>query len=47
MIKTKSSKDDKWQKNERSKSQQHPKVTFDILMNKYKKGRADIREREN
>jgi hypothetical protein len=31
----------------RDKPQQHPNVTFDILMAKYKEGRADIMEHEN
>jgi hypothetical protein len=39
MIKPKSLKDGQWQKNKRSKSQQRPKATFDILMAKYKEGR--------
>jgi hypothetical protein len=47
MIKTKSPKDSQWKENENSKSQQHPKATFDIVMTKYKEGRADIRERDN
>jgi hypothetical protein len=47
MIKPKSPKDDQRQKNKRSKPQQRPKVTFDILMAMYKEGRADVREREN
>jgi hypothetical protein len=47
MIKLKSLKDGQWQKNERSKPQQRPKAIFDILMDKYKKGRADIREHKN
>jgi hypothetical protein len=47
MIKPKSPKDGQWKKNERSKSQSHPKATFDILMAKYKEGRADIKECEN
>jgi hypothetical protein len=47
MIKLKSLKDVQWQKNERSKPQQRPKAIFDILMDKYKKGRADIREHKN
>jgi hypothetical protein len=37
----------KWQKNKRNKPQQNPKAIFDILLAKYKKGRADIREHEN
>jgi hypothetical protein len=47
MIKPKSPKDGQWRKNDKSKSQQRPKVTFDILMAKYKEGRAGIRERKN
>jgi hypothetical protein len=47
MIKSKSLKDGQWQKNEWSKPQRRPKATFDILMAKYKEGRADIRGREN
>jgi hypothetical protein len=47
MIKPKSLKDGQWQKNERSKPQQHPKATFDILLTKYKEGRADIRGHKN
>jgi hypothetical protein len=47
MIKSKSPKDGQWQKNEKSKSQQCPKATFDILMPKYMEGRAGIREHEN
>jgi hypothetical protein len=40
MIKPKSSKDSQWQKNERSKPQQCPNATFDILMAKYKEGKT-------
>jgi hypothetical protein len=47
MIKPKSPKDGQWQKNEGDKPQRCPKVTFDILMSKYKEGRADVREHEN
>jgi hypothetical protein len=47
MLKPKYSKDGQWKKNERSKSQECPKVTFDILMAKYKEGRVNTREREN
>jgi hypothetical protein len=47
MIKPKSPKDGQWQKNEGHKLQRHPKVTFDILMAKYKKGRASIRGHKN
>jgi hypothetical protein len=39
----KSPKDSQWQKNEEGKPQRCPKATFDILMAKYKEGRADIR----
>jgi hypothetical protein len=47
MIKPKSLKDGQWKKNERTKPQQRPKVTFDILMAKYKEGKAGIKERKN
>jgi hypothetical protein len=47
MIKPKSPKDGQWQKNEGGKPQRHPKATFDILLSKYKDGRAGIRGREN
>jgi hypothetical protein len=47
MTELKSSKDGQWQKNERSKPQQLPKATFDIILAEYKEGRADIRECEN
>jgi hypothetical protein len=47
MIKPKSLKGGQWQKNEGGKLQQCPKTTFDILVTKYKEGRADIRGREN
>jgi hypothetical protein len=40
MIKSKGLKDGQWQKNERSKPPQCPKDTFDILMAKYKEGKA-------
>jgi hypothetical protein len=43
MIKPKSPKDGQWRKNERSKLQKHPNATFNILMAKYKEGRASIR----
>jgi hypothetical protein len=42
MIKPKSLNDDQWQKMEGSKPQRCPKDTFDILMAKYKEGRASI-----
>jgi hypothetical protein len=47
MIKPKSLNDGQWQKNEGSKPQRSPKATFDILVAKYKEGRAIIRGREN
>jgi hypothetical protein len=46
MIKSKSPKDGQWQKNDGGKPQQCPKATFDILMTKYKEGKASIRDRE-
>jgi hypothetical protein len=47
MIKPKSLKNGQWQKNEGSKPQRHPKATFDILMARYKEGRASIRGHKN
>jgi co-chaperonin GroES (HSP10) len=47
MIKPKNLKGGQWQKNEGGKQQQHLKATFDILMAKYKEGRAGIRGHEN
>jgi hypothetical protein len=47
MIKPKSPKDDQWKTNEGSKPQRCSKATFDILMAKYKEGRADISGHEN
>jgi hypothetical protein len=47
MIMPKSLKHAQWQKNKGSKTQRRPKTTFNILMAKYKEGRANIREREN
>jgi hypothetical protein len=44
MIKPKSPKHDKWKKNERNKPQFSPKATFDIIMAKYREGRASIKE---
>jgi hypothetical protein len=46
-VKPKSSKDGQWKKNKRSKPQQRPNATFDILMAKYKEGRSGIRECKN
>jgi hypothetical protein len=47
MIKPKSLKGGQWQKNEGGKPQQRPNATFDILVDKYKEGRASIRGHEN
>jgi hypothetical protein len=47
MIKPKSLKDGQWRKNEGGKPQRRPKATFDILMAKYKEGRASVRGRKN
>jgi hypothetical protein len=47
MIKLKSLEDGQWKKNERSMPQQHPKATFNILLAKYKEGRADVRGCKN
>jgi hypothetical protein len=45
MIKPKNPKEGQWQKNKGGggKLQHCPKVTFDILMAKYKEGRAGVR----
>jgi hypothetical protein len=47
LIKPKSMRDGQWQKNEVGKLQQRPKATFNILITKYKEGRASIRGHEN
>jgi hypothetical protein len=47
MIKPKSLKDGQWQKNEGGKPQCRPKATFNILLVKYKEGRASVRGRKN
>jgi hypothetical protein len=47
MIKPKNPEIGQWKKNERSKSQSCPKATFDILMAKYREGRADNRGHKN
>ena len=47
MIKPKNPEIGRWKKNERSKLQSHLKVTFDILMAKYRDGKAGIRGRKN
>jgi hypothetical protein len=47
MINPKSPKDGQWQKNKGGKPQCRPKAIFDILVAKYKEGRAGVRGREN
>jgi hypothetical protein len=47
MIKPKSPKDGEWQKNELGKPQCRPKATFNILLAKYKEGRAGVRGHKN
>jgi hypothetical protein len=47
MIKPQSPEDGQWQKNEGSKPQHRPKATFDILLVKYKEGRAGVRGHKN
>jgi hypothetical protein len=47
MIRPKKSEIGQWKKNERSKPRSHPKVTFDILMAKYKDGRAGVKGHKN
>jgi hypothetical protein len=47
MIKPKSPNDGQRQKNEGGKPQHHPNATFDILLAKYKEGRAGVRGHEN
>jgi hypothetical protein len=47
MIKPKSSNDGQSQKNEGDKPQCRPNATFNILLAKYKEGRADVMGREN
>jgi hypothetical protein len=47
MIRTKNREIGRWKKNKRSKTRSHPKVTFDILMSKYRDGKADIRGHKN
>jgi hypothetical protein len=43
MIKPKCPKDGQLQKNEGGKLQHHPKATFNILLARYKEGRATVR----
>jgi hypothetical protein len=47
MIIPKNTEIGQWKKNERSKPQSHPKVTFNIFMAKYRDGKAGIRGHEN
>jgi hypothetical protein len=47
MIKPKGPKDGEWQKNELGKPQRRPKATFNILLAKYKEGRAGVRGHKN
>jgi hypothetical protein len=47
MIKPKNPEIGRWKKNERSKLRSCPKVTFDILMAKYRDGKAGIRGCKN
>jgi hypothetical protein len=47
MIRPKNLYIGRWKKNERSKSRYHLKATFDVLMDKYREGRAGIKGREN
>jgi hypothetical protein len=43
MMNPKSPKDGQWQWNDGGMPQRHPKATFDILLAKYKEGRAGVR----
>jgi hypothetical protein len=47
MIRPKNPKIGRWKKNERSKPRSRPKVTFNILMAKYRDNKAEIRVRED
>jgi hypothetical protein len=47
MIRPKNLEIGRWKKNERSKPRSCPKVTFDILMAKYRDGKANFRGREH
>jgi hypothetical protein len=47
MIRPKTPEIGRWKKNERSMPRSHPKVTFNILMAKYRGGDIDIRGRKN
>jgi hypothetical protein len=47
MIRPKNLKIGRWKENERSKPQSRPKITFNILMAKYRDGKASIKGHEN
>jgi hypothetical protein len=47
MIRPKNPEIGRWKKNERSKPRSRPKVTFDILLAKYRDGKAGFKGREN
>jgi hypothetical protein len=47
MLRPKNPEIGRWKKNERSKPRSRPKVTFDILMAKYRDGKTNIKGREN
>jgi hypothetical protein len=47
MIRPKNIEIGRWKKNERSKPRSRPKITFNILMAKYRDGNADIRGHKN
>jgi hypothetical protein len=47
IIRPKNPEIGRWKKNERSKPRSRSKATFDILMAKYRDGKAGIRGREN
>jgi hypothetical protein len=47
MIRPKNPEIGRWKKNERSKPRSRPKITFNILMAKYRDGQADFRGHKN
>jgi hypothetical protein len=47
MIRSKNPEIGRWKKNKRRKSRSRSKATFDILMAKYRDGKAGIRGRKN
>jgi hypothetical protein len=47
MIRPKNPEIGRWKKNEKSKPRSRPKVTFDILMAKYRDAKAGFRGRKN